>query len=255
MFRRANAVGAATTRISNGKRRRPSPIVRSKGEHMSLSTIYFTKNFQASSGNDYLIRSGQAADAEEMQRVYDKELADITAINAAIGGAGVNDLDKFTPVDATLAGAGDGHTFIYTVTLTRVRLASVQQLLLGQQAFPVTAGTPPVPGQFPTAGFPIAKSASNNPTLGPATQPDPIPPFFVDPNLFVTRFAVASSQDEVQAAHNRLVDRIIADIGAALGTTNYLTGFYSPSVCVAGSAKGSRFMVAMTGIPVLKTVT
>jgi hypothetical protein len=227
---------------------------------MSLSSVYFTKNFQASSGNDYLIRSGQAADAEEMQRVYDKELADITAINAAIGDPGVNDLDKFTPVDATLAGAGDGHTFIYTVTLTRVRLASVQQLLLGQQAFPVTAGSPPVPGQFPAAGFPIPKSTANNPTLGGAAattpavvQPDPIPPFFVDPNFFVTRFAVASSQDEVQAAHNRLVDRIIADIGAALGTTSFLTGFYCPSQCVAGSAKGTRFMIAMSGIPVLKT--
>lgn len=216
---------------------------------MSLNTIYFTKNFQASSGNDYLIRTSQAADADEMARIYASELAGITAINAAI----TNPLDKYTPVDAMLAGAGDGSTFVYTVTLTRVRLASVQQLLLGQQAFPVTAGSPPVPGQFPAAGFPIAKSTSNNPTLGPATQPDPIPPFFVDPNLFVTKFAVAASQDEIQAAQNKLVDDIIAEIGAALGTTDYLTGFYCPYQGIAGGSKGTRFMLAMSGIPVLKT--
>jgi hypothetical protein len=234
---------------------------------MSLNVLYYTKNFQASSGNDYLIRVSQAADAEEMQRVYDKNLAEITAINAAIGGPGVNDLDKFTPVDAMLAGAGDGHTFIYTVTLARTRLAAVQQVLLGQQAIPVTQGAPPVPGPMPLAGFPIPNSAANNPTLGataagvattppvPAiTQPAPIGPFFVDPNFFVTRFAVASAQEEVQAAQNTLVDRIITDIGAVLGTASFLTGFYCPFQGIAGGAKGSRFMLAMTGVPVVRTV-
>ena len=211
---------------------------------MSLSVLYFTNNFQPSSGNDYRIQTAQASDAEEMARVYSKNLAEIVAVNAGIQ----NPQDQFTPVDAMLAGGGDGHTFIYSVTFTRVRLAAAQQLLLGQQVLPVT---PAGPVAFPGTGFPLPTSATNNPTLGAVPQPTPIPTFFVDPQLFVTKFAIASSQEEIQAAHNKVVSDIIAEVRTVLPTS---PGVYCPFQGIAGAAKGTRFMIAVSGVPMIPPV-
>jgi len=210
---------------------------------MSLSTLYYMKNFASpTSGNDYLIKTAQAADGEEMARVYAKNVAEIVALNANIQ----DDDDKFTPVDAMLAGGGDGHTFIYTVTLSRTRLAAAQQILLGQQVIPVTPT-----GIAAFTGLPIPGSTTNNPTLGAAPQPTAIPPFWVPPELFLTRFGVASSQDEVQSMHNKLVDSIIAEIVAAAIPGVRTDGFYCPFQGIAGAAKGTRFMVSVTGVPLL----
>jgi hypothetical protein len=212
---------------------------------MSISTIYFTKNFLPNSGDDYLIRTSQAADAEEMARVYAKTLAEIIAINDAIGPPGQNDQDKYMPVDAMLAGGGDGHTFVYSVTLARTRIAPVQQLLTGQQVIPVT---PTGVAAFPGTGFPLPNSATDNPTLGAAPQPAPIPNFFLPPQAFVTRFAVASSQDAIQSLHKKMVDDLINEVQAALPGS---PGIYCPFQGIAGAAKGTRFMVTVTGVPML----
>jgi hypothetical protein len=68
----------------------------------------------------YLIRSVQAADAEEMTRRVQQMLAEVTALNAAIVDANIEHPDPGTlqlaVADIDLAGGGDGHTFVLTVT-------------------------------------------------------------------------------------------------------------------------------------------
>jgi hypothetical protein len=172
---------------------------------MALSIVYL----QRTSGvPDYIIRSAQAADPEEMERVVAAHLADIVAINSLID----DPQAKFTPVDANLAGAGDGHTFIFTVTLTRVALAGVQNTLLGESSLPVP--------------------------LDPAGR-------FIDPADFVTKFAIASEQDAVDVAINEAVRRLLDQAagtpgGDALVSTNF--------IAVAGGAKGQVFMAGVTGV-------
>lgn len=218
---------------------------------MPLSNLYLLKNFSSpTSGNDYLIKTAQAADADEMARVYAKNLAEIVALNDAIQS---ND-DKFTPVDAVLTAGGDGHTFIYTVTLARAILNAPQQQLLGQQVIPWDA-TNNIPGVF--TGLPTALSETDNPTLGSDPQPTPIDPAWINPVGFFTRFGVAASQEEVQAVHNKLIDQISADFQAAAAAVPGLVfweGFYCPFQSIAGGSKGTRFMIAVTGLPVIKTL-
>ncbi len=171
---------------------------------MALSVIYFE---QTNGADDFIVRSAQAADAEEMERVVALHLAEIVAINAGIQDA----QEKFQAVDANLAAAGDGHTFLFTVTFTRTRLAAVQNLLLNQ----------------PTA-LPL----------------DP-PAVFVDPSLFITRFAVGSEQDTVDAVATKLIGDILSTVTPVQGR---VTGF-SPFFAMAGGAKGQRFMVGVGMLP------
>jgi hypothetical protein len=171
---------------------------------MSFSDLYLSRT---SGVPDYFIRSAQAADAEEMARVVALHLAEIVAMNAAIQG----DENKFTPVDASLAAAGDGHTFIFTVYFTRASIAAVQNLLVGE-----------------SSALPLSPAA-----------------VFLDPALFLTKFAVAAEQDAVDAALNKAVSDILdAAAGTPGGDATVLCNF----VAVAGSAKGQRFMVAVTGL-------
>jgi len=171
---------------------------------MALSVIYFE---QTSGVDDFIVRSAQAADADEMERVVALHLAEIVAINAAIQDA----QEKFQAIDANLAAAGDGHTFLFTVTFTRTRLAAVQNLLLNE-----------------------ATALPLNP-----------PAAFVDPALFVTRFAVGSEQDSIDAVTRELISDVLSGITPVQGR---VTGF-SPFFAIAGGAKGQRFMVGVGMLP------
>ena len=171
---------------------------------MPLSILYLSRT---SGVSDYIVRSAQAADPEEMERVVAAHLADIVAINAAID----DPQAKFTPVDANLAGAGDGHTFIFTVTFTRVALAAVQATLLGN----------------------------------PVTLPLNPPAVFFDPSLFVTKFAVSGEQDPLDVAINAAIQKILDQAALTPGAdAAVLTNF----LMVAGGAKGTRFMAGVTGL-------
>ena len=55
----------------------------------------------------------------------------------------------------------------------------------------------------------------------------------------------------MQAVHNKLVDDIIAFIAASAVPGVRTDGFYCPFQGIAGSAKGTRFMVSVTGVPLL----
>jgi len=171
---------------------------------MPLSIVYL----QRTNGvPDYIVRSAQAADPEEMERVVAAHLADIVAINAGIDDAQA----KFTPVDANIAGAGDGNTFIFTVTFTRVSIAAIQDTLLGE----------------------------------PVVLPlDPVPVFF-DPALFITKFAVGGEQDSVDEAIAAAIAKLLdAAAGSVGGDATVLSNF----MMVAGASKGTRFMAAVTGL-------
>lgn len=171
---------------------------------MSFSDLYLSRT---SGAPDYFIRSAQAADAEEMERVVALHLAEIVAMNAAIE----LDANKFTPVDATLAAAGDGHTFIFTVYFTRASIAAVQNLLIGE-----------------SSALPLSPAAN-----------------FIDPASFLTKFAVATEQDAVDAALNQAASAIL---DAAAGTPGGDATVLSNFIGIAGGAKGHRFMVAVTGL-------
>jgi hypothetical protein len=171
---------------------------------MSLSIVYLSRT---SGVPDYIIRSAQAADPEEMERVVALHLADIVAINAAID----DPQAKFTPVDASLAGAGDGATFLFTVVFTRVALAGVQNVLLGE-----------------SAALPLNPQAN-----------------FIDPADFITKFAIASEQDAADIAINEAVRKLLdVAAGSPGGDATVLTNFNA----VSGGAKGTRFMAAVTGL-------
>jgi hypothetical protein len=171
---------------------------------MAFSVLFLSRT---GGENDYVIRSAQAADPEEMARVVAAHLADIVAVNAAI-----DDPDeKFTPVDANLAAAGDGHTFIFTVMFSRTRLAAVQTLLFG----------------------------------GPVVLPLDPAPLFLDPSLFFTAFGIAASQDELDIAMNVAIGRILdTAAGSPGGDAAVLCNFHQAS----GGAKGQVFMYAVTAL-------
>jgi len=171
---------------------------------MSFSDLYLSRTGGIA---DYFIRSAQAADPEEMERVVAAHLAEIVAMNDAIE----LDENKFTPVDASLAASGDGHTFIFTVYLTRASIAAVQNLLLGE-----------------SSALPLST-----------------PGVFLDPRLFFTKFAIASEQDAIDVAINKAVSDIIdAAAGTPGGDATVICNF----IGVAGGAKGQRFMAAVTGL-------
>lgn len=172
---------------------------------MSLSVIFFERTGGVP---DYFIKSAQAADAEEMERVVAKNLAEIVAMNAAI----VGDQNKFTPIDANLAAAGDGHTFIFTVTFARTRLAAVQNLLLGQ------------------------------PTILPLNPPAT----FLDPSLYITKFAVGTEQDSMDAVAAATIEKVLDQVAGTVGAN--ATAF-APFFAISGGAKGQRFMVGISALP------
>ena len=171
---------------------------------MAFSLLYLSRT---GGENDYIVRSAQAADPDEMARVVALHLAEIQAINAGIE----DDENKFTPVDANLAAAGDGHTFIFTVFFTRTALAAVQTLQFG----------------------------------GPVTLPLDPAPVFLDPGLFFTAFGIAASQDELDIAMNAAIQRVLdASAGTPGGDATVLCNFQQ----AAGGAKGQVFMYAVTGL-------
>lgn len=157
--------------------------------------------------SNYIVRHAQAADPEEMARVVALHLAEIVALNDTIE----DPQNKFTPVDANLAGAGDGHTFIFTVTFTRVALAGVQNVLLGE-----------------SASLPL------NP-----------PAVFLDPSLFVAKFALASDQESVEASMNVAITALLDQLAGSPGGDATL---FTPFLAVAGAAKGTRFMCGVVGL-------
>lgn len=172
---------------------------------MALSVIYFERTGGV---NDFMVRSAQAADAEEMERVVALHLAEIVAINAEIQDA----QEKFMPVDANLSAAGDGHTFMFQVTFTRTRLAAVENLLLNE-----------------ATGLPL----------------DPVATF-IDPALYINKFAVGSEQDSIDALTQQVLEQALDEIAGSEGGD--ATGF-APFFATAGGAKGQRFMVGVSMLP------
>jgi hypothetical protein len=171
---------------------------------MPLSIVYLSRT---SGVPDYLVRQAQAADPEEMDRVVALHLAEVVAMNADIQDPQL----KFTPVDANLAGAGDGHTFIVTVVFTRVAFAGIQNTLIGESvALP----------------------------LNPAAN-------FIDPSLFVTKFALASEQESVEVATNEAIRKLLDQ---AAGTPGGDAVVLSNFIMMAGSSKGTRFMAGVAGL-------
>jgi hypothetical protein len=171
---------------------------------MAFSVIWLSRTGGV---NDFIVRQAQAADGEEMERIVALHLQEIQAINALID----DPQAKFTPVDANLAGAGDGHTFIFTVWFARTGLAAVQNVLLGASVL-----------------LPLDPQAN-----------------FIDPADFFTAFAIAASQDELESAQNHAISRILdASAGTPGGDALVLCNFQQ----IAGGAKGQRFMVAVTGV-------
>jgi len=171
---------------------------------MPLSVIFFERN---SGVDDFIVRSAQASDAEEMERVVAKHLAEIVALNAAID----DPQEKFQPIDANLAAAGDGYTFLFTVTFARTRLAAVQNLLLGQ----------------------------------PTTLPLNPPATFISPALYITKFAVGSEQDSIDEVTKATLAAVLDEVAGTVGAD--ATAF-APFLQIAGGAKGQRFMVGVSAL-------
>jgi hypothetical protein len=203
---------------------------------MSLSVNLFSRGLfaplTAANAPDWLFRHAQAADAEEMEAVVLKQLAEVVAINAAIGAPTGQSPDmRFTPVDSNLAGAGDGHTFIFTTLYARVPLAASQRLLIGG-----LLDGPPSDAAFNTANFPYTTGA----------------PVFIDPALFVLRFGLASSQDALALVMDETINKVLTDSNALLGVTPSTGPSTRPIglnfLQVAGSAKGTRFMCGAGGV-------
>jgi hypothetical protein len=206
---------------------------------MSLSVNLFSRGIFAPpltlpNAQDWLFRHAQAADAEEMERLVRKQLAEVVAINAAIGApTGQNPDMRFTPADSNLAGAGDGHTFLFTTLYSRVPLAAAQRLLIGE----VLNGAPGDEA-FNTANFPYAPGSGA--------------PVFIDPALFVLRFGLASSQESVALVMDETINKVLTDSNVLLGV-NPPTGPSTRPIGlnflqVAGSAKGTRFMCGAGGV-------
>jgi len=204
---------------------------------MSLSVNLFSRGLYAPltpvNAQDWLFRHAQAADAEEMERLVRKQLAEVVAINAAIGApTGQNPDMRFTPVDSNLAGAGDGHTFIFTTLYSRVPLAAPQRLLIG--------------GLLDGGGSDAAYNTANFPysTVGV--------PVFIDPSLFVLRFGLASSQEAVALVMDETINKVLTDSNVLLGVTPPTGPSTRPIglnfLQVAGSAKGTRFMCGAGGV-------
>jgi hypothetical protein len=184
-----------------------------------LSIINYGIGAVTPGDNDYLIRQVQAAEATEMETL-------VAAMNAAVvaTNTGLSSPNQFTPADANLAGAGDGHTFIFTATFIRRSLNFVLPNLLG---FAANLLPQSPPGSL---GYPL-----------------PVPPAFVPgPEAFSTKFCLASEQDAVSVAFNDMVSRALT----AAGVPADFAALPAIWQQIVGSAKGTRFM---GGVSVLST--
>jgi hypothetical protein len=136
-----------------------------------------------------MTRSVQAATPEQMELRLAVLLAEITALNALIP----DDLDKWMPADGNLAGAGDGHTFVFTVTFVRTRCNRVINVLLG------------VPG-----------GVINENTV------------FIPISDFTTRFWLASESEALDLVMNRVLDELAAssdpEVGGSLAVWQQVAG-------------------------------
>ena len=197
---------------------------------MSLSVINYSIT---GTTPDYLIRSVQAAEAPILEQLAAEQSASVAALNGQIQSAA----EQWTPADANLAGAGDGHTFIYTVTYVRRRLNYVVPDLLAFTAgllTPVSVIGAPNPPGTPVSVLPYAGGGA------------PIaPPIVPGPEAFVTKFALASTQETIGLAFADAVARALSDAGVPTPQAN------APALWqqIVGAAKGTRFM---GGVSVLK---
>lgn len=89
---------------------------------MPLSIITYNEDASLSE-----IRSIQASDPAAMAAKSKQMFAEFAALNEDIQ----DDFDKWVPADANIAGAGDGHTFVVTVTWVRNRCLRLVNVLLG----------------------------------------------------------------------------------------------------------------------------
>lgn len=180
-----------------------------------LSMVNFGTGLVTTGVPDYLIRQMEASDSDTMEGLAAADAAAVVALNANIQ----NIQQQWTPADRSLAGGGDGHTFIYTVTYTRRVLnlgaSYLWQFLNNQLAHAANAGS------------------LNYPLPAPNNTPN-TPGYVPGPEAFFEKFSLASAQGEVSLAYNDMVARAIAATGN------------SEAFCfwqqLAGAAKGTRFM-------------
>jgi len=183
---------------------------------MTISLINYNVGQTGRGIPDYLVRQIQAGDAETMEA---KAAADSAAVLALNGPLSTN--DQWTPADANLAGGGDGHTFVFTVTYVRRSLNTAVPRLAAfvGNLLTVNAGSLAYP-------------------LPPATNVLATPTFVPGPEFFVSKFCLASAEQEIAGAFNDMVARAIADAG-----NDQAPSFWQQ---LAGAAKGTRFMGGVT---------
>ena len=87
---------------------------------MALSIIQYVLE-DPPLGRGWLIRTIESAAPEDMETRIAQAFAEIAKINVDI----VDDLDKFIVQDVDLAGGGDGHTFVATVTFVRQKFGAL----------------------------------------------------------------------------------------------------------------------------------
>lgn len=72
-------------------------------------------------GRGWLLRTVESADPQDMEKRVIQAVAEVAKINEGI----VDDQDKFDLADVDLAGAGDGHTFVATLSFTRAKFSAL----------------------------------------------------------------------------------------------------------------------------------
>jgi hypothetical protein len=185
---------------------------------MTISLINYNVGQTGRGIPDYLVRQIQAGDAETMEA---KAAADSAAVFALNGPLSTD--DQWTPADANLAGGGDGHTFVFTVTYVRRKLNTA------------------VPRLAAFVGNLLShanNAGSLDYPLPPATNVLITPTFVPGPEYFVSKFCLASAEQEIAGAFNDMVVRAIA----ATDNDN-APSFWQQ---LAGAAKGTRFMGGVT---------
>ena len=136
--------------------------------NFSTSSLAQWRTLFAAPSVPILYKSAQAADAEQMDRAVQKLLSDVAALNAAIAVAIPGDPEVLlTPIDWNLAGAGDGHTFIFTITFIPQAFKGGNEFDGATYGF-VTAAT--------AADLDVVLNAKMNATLSTVVPPPPADP-------------------------------------------------------------------------------
>jgi hypothetical protein len=171
---------------------------------MALSIILYNNDPAQSE-----IRSIQAADPVAMEKRLAQMFAEFNALNQDIQ----DPLLQWVPSDANIAGAGDGHTFIVTITWVRNRNLRLVNVL--------------IPALLGGAGVTV-----------PNTVPIPLSSFF-------TQFFMASDAQSLDIYMNRarkkaieFGEEVTPNVGSVIVTWQQ----------VAGASTGHRFMGGMTAL-------